>query len=298
MGYAVDRQHDASTNALGGNVPYRGLEWHSTAKPDYLIYVFSCSQRTFCDPGDVRKGIIGRIKLLAPGIMSDDPNDVTVKTVVEGKPVYKVSPGQENQPYHYVTSFPQPILIPKFNDESGEIETKETDVRRFVVDMISPDNLTMTLDTVVDPAKAFSIGNDYAPKGIFFSYHNPPLREDLQKAYLRMEAYYKGLNERAATLDLTDKLGLQNALASNPDHVYAANYYGKDFAWARKAVRPVECPVCGEQKPAGRLFHTPSTGGICVEQSEKAWKLVVNSGRLPYESVPEDFRWKKEAKKD
>jgi|HubBroStandDraft_6_1064221.scaffolds.fasta_scaffold19705_7 hypothetical protein len=288
MAYGISQQHEASTTALGGNVPYRGLEWHSTAEPDYLLYVFNCSARTFCDPGDARKGIIGRIKLRAEGVRDTDPTDV----MVDGK----IVKGNENQRYSFVTSFPQPILMPKFNDESGEIETKETDVRRFVVDMISPDNLTYSLDVQIDPAKAFSIGNDYSAKGIFFSYSNPPAREDVQRAYMRMEMYYKQLNEKAATLDMTDKLGLQQAIASNPDHVYAANYYGKAFPWAKKEVRPVECPNCGEQKAAGRKFHQTSFGVFCVEPTVEAWKAVVNSGMKRYEDVPDDFKWKKEPK--
>ncbi len=297
MAYAIDKVHQASTTALGGNIPYQGIEWHSNANPDYLLYVFNISARTFCDPQNERVGLIGRIRLLAPGVEKGDPTDITVVTMEKGKKSgEKVVPGNPDQPYHYVTSFPQPILIPKFNDESGEIETKETDVRRFVVDMISPDNLTLTLDAVIDPSKAFSIGNDYAPRGIFFSYSNPPLQTDVQKAYARMEAYYKNLNQKADTLDLSDKAGLQRAVEANPDHIYAAHYFGKSFAFANKAVRPVDCPNCGEQKPAGRLWHTSSGGGLCVEPTQEAWKAVVMAGTRTRDNVPHELRWWKEEK--
>jgi hypothetical protein len=293
-GINIDRQHTASVDALPGNIPYRGIEWHSPAIPDYLIYIFNISARTFEDAAG--RGIIGRILLRAPGVTPEDSCAVTVEKMVKGQKTLEVAPGEVNQPYHLITTFPQPILVTKFNDESGEIEPKETDGRRFVVDMISPDNLTYSLDVAIDPSKAFSIGNDYAPKGIFFSYHNPPLQQDVQKAYLRMEKYYAMLNEKAQTLDITDKLGLQNAIASNPDHVYAANYYGKPFAWARKAVRPVDCPNCGEQKPAGRLFHQTSFGTFCVEPTQDAWRAVVMSGNRKYEDVPDELRWKREIK--
>lgn len=274
----------------GANIPYRGLEWHSPAKPDYLLYIFNISARTFEDSAG--RGIIGAVtRLRAPGVVAGDPTAVTL-------PDGSVAPGSPTQPYHYVTSFPQPMLLHKFNDESNEIEVKETDARRYVVDMISPDNLTYSLDATIDPAKAFSVGNDYAPRGIFFSYSNPPAQVDLQKAYARMETYYKGLNEKAATLELTDKLGLQNAIQSNPDHVYAANYYGKVFPWAKREVRPVECPNCGEQKPAGRLFHQTSFGSICIEQSAEGWRSAVNSGIKNYRDVPEEFRWRNKKDED
>lgn len=293
MAYAIDRINEASTTALGGNIPYRGLEWHSTAAPDYLLYVFNVSARTFQDQAG--RGIIGRVNLRAPGVVEGDPTDVTVEVIENGKKIgEQVVRGNTSQPYHYVTSFPQPILIPKFNDESGEIETKETDVRRFVVDMISPDNLTLSLDTVIDPSKAMSIGNDYAPKGIFFSYTNPPLKSDVEKAYARLERYYQSLNEKAATLEQTDKTALQSAIQSNPDHVYAANYYGKPFQWAKRETRPVECPNCGESKPAGRLFHRTVDGTFCVEPTMDAWRAVVNSGNRKKSDVPDDFKWWKE----
>ena len=287
QGISISTQHPPSTTAFAGNIPYRGLEWHSPAIPQYLIYVYNISGRTFSDPNNPRLGIIGRIKLLAPGVVAGDPTDVTIK---KGNKTEVVG-GDENQPYHFITSFPQPVLIPKFNDESGEIETKETDARRFVVDMISPDNLGLTLDTVVAAQDVYSVGNDFAPKGIFFSYSNPPDREDVQKAYMRMEAYYKSLNEKAATLEMTDKIGLQNAIQSNPDHVYAANYYGKAFPWAKREVRPVECPNCGEQKPAGRLFHRTIDGTFCVEPTQEAWKQVVLSGNRKRSDVPDELAW-------
>jgi hypothetical protein len=113
----------------------------------------------------------------------------------------------------------------------------------------------------------------------------------VEKAYARMEKYYAVLNEKAGTLEQTDKAGLQAAIQSNPDHVYAANYYGKPFAWAKKAVRPVDCQNCGEQKPAGRLFHQTSFGTFCVEPTQEAWKQVVLTGNRTREQVPHEMRW-------
>ncbi len=268
----------ASTEAFGSNIPYSGLEWRSTRNPDYHLYVYNVSRRKFTE--------MGRIKLTVPGVEDDDPtilfDPLTKKTVV----------GKDNERYHYVTSFPQPVLIAKFDDTQGSIGYVETDVFRFVVDTISPDNLTKTLDTVIKPENAFSIGNNFAEKGVFFSLTNPPSKDDVRKAVERMEAYYTKLLEQASVLELTDKVKLSEQLASNPDYAYAADYFGKEVSWRKKQVRPIECPNCGENKPAGRRFHVTSFGSLCVEQSVDGWKAAVNSGVKRYEDVPEDYQWK------
>lgn len=269
---------DANTSEFGGNPPFRGVEWRSKFNPTEHVYVYNVSGRKFSQFGKLQREI--------PGVTDDDPTDVRVGD--------KVLPGKPNERYHYVTSFPQPILIYIPDDQSNMVRTIEQDAVRYVVDLINPDNPTRTLDFTVPPDRQLSIGTNLADKGVFFSMTNPPQREDVRKAYDRLEVYYNRLLETARTLELTDKQKLSEQLAGNPDYSYAATYFGQEYSWNKRQVRPVECPVCGEHKPAGKKFHTPSTGGICVEPTVEAWKLVVQSGRLPYESVPEDFRWKKE----
>lgn len=266
---SIDRIHQASTTALGGNIPYAGIEWRATRSPEYNVFIYNVSQRTFKE--------VGRIRMTIQGVTETDP----------------VIPGMAaNQQYHYVTSFPQPIMLSRPNLESNEMGFVEADVRRFVVDLINPDNLTLSLDTVVPANQVFSQGNNYAQKGVFFDYTNPPSKEQVQKAIDRMESYYKGLLERAQILELTDKAKLSEELGGNPDYAYAANYFGKDVSWNRKQIRPVECPNCGEQKTFGKLFHISSAGFPCVEPTVEGWKAAVRAGAKRYDDVPEEFRWK------
>ena len=267
--YAVDNVHIAPA-AFGKNIPYRGLEWRSTREPAYLIYLFNVSSRTFEN--------VGRINLTIPGVTDAD-------TALPDTPA--------NEKYHYVTSFPQPMLMPKFNDEAGEIGMIEVDARRFVVDLIQPDNLTLSLDAVIKPENSYSINNDYSERGVFFSYSNPPAKEDVAKAVVRMEKYYNRLLGEAATLELTDKAKLSERLAGNPDFAFAANYFGRDVSWNKKQVRPELCPNCGEQKPFGRKFHVnQALGFVCVEPSVEGWKATVAAGVKKYDDVPDEFQWK------
>lgn len=290
-------QHPASTTAMGGNMPYQGLEWRSTRVPDYHVFVYNVSPRTFDKFGTLRISI--------PGVNEDDPTEVAQGDAREpwkhadpatGKP-RAVRAGKDNERYHYVTSFPQPILMTKFNDGSNMIEHYEQDAIRYVVDLINPDNLGKTLEISVPPERQLSIGNDLSQKGVFFSLSNPPFASDVRTAIDRMEKYFTNLLERAATLEITDKKKLSEELSGNPDYAYAAEYYGKAVSWMRKPQRTIECPNCGEQKPAGRLFHLASFGTLCVEQTKTAWQSAVRSGVKRKEDVPDEFRDEKVATK-
>lgn len=285
-----------STTAFGQNLPYQGLEWRNSRDPEYHVYIFNVSSRTFTH--------VGKHNLTFPGVTDADKTTVTQGDVKDPwKSVDQISgrgkivkQGKDNERWHYCTSFPQPVLLAKFDDQSSQIGHFEQDAIRYVVDIINPDNLGKTLDIKIDPNQRFSIGNDLSQKGVFFSLSNPPFESDVRGAVDRMEAYYKGLLDRAATLELTDKALLQSEIGSNPDYAYAAEYFGKAVAWRPNPQRSVECPNCGEQKPAGRLFHMASFGVLCVEQTEKAWKSAVNSGVKRPDDVPEEYRPKVEPK--
>jgi len=305
MGYIVDKVHEGSTSAIGGNMPYGGLEWRQLREPDFKIFIYNVSARA------MKFDRYGNNGVPIPGVDENDKSEVTQgappqpglnqsKFIAElatrvdldtgkGKIVRQ---GKENEKWHLVTSFPQPILLTKTNDASNMIESYEQDAIRYVVDLINPNNLGRTLENA---PTGMSQNVDLSQSGVFFSLADPPFESDMRNAVDRMEKRYKDLLERAATLELTNKELLAQELGSNPDYAFAADYFGKVVSWRRAPQRTVECPNCGGQKPAGRLFHMGEFG-LCVEQSEAGWKAAVNSGVKRYDDVPDDFRWKKEPK--
>lgn len=274
--------HEGDTTQFGANRPYRGLEWRATHKPEYHIYLFNVSPRIY-DPAigtGFCPGRLGNKGIYVGGIEETDPS-------VNG---LSVEGGDKSRKYHYVTSFPHPMLMSKPNLESNEMSWVETDGRRYVIDLINPDNLTLSLDTAIPPDQVYSVGNDYSRRGIFFDYQKIPSKPYMSAAVRRMESYFKNLLDVAAQLEMTDKPKLSQELGSNPDYAVAANYYGKDVAWNRMQVRPVSCPNCGEHKPAGRLFHMSSFGTLCVEQTLDAWRSAYFSGAKELVHIPPRFR--------
>lgn len=256
-----------STDALPGpNIRYTGLEWQPRHHAEYYVYLFNVSQRKFEKVGPYQNVTI-------PGVTEEDP-------FLKGM--------QANERYHFVTSFPQPMMMPRFSDQSSEIGVVHVDARRYVMDIINPNNVTLSLDTVIPPEHQFSINNDLSIKGVFFSLSNPPAKEDVKKAIGKMEAYYKNLLERAQTLELTDKAKLSEELGQNPDYAYAATYFGKELSWNKRQVRPVQCPNCGEMKPFGAKFHVnKELGFVCIEPTKEGWKAACQAGVKRREDIPE-----------
>jgi hypothetical protein len=280
----IDRVHPASTTALGGNQIYRGLEWQPTHRPEYHIFLYNISARTFNKVGPY-------CNITIPGVTDDDP-------YVKGM--------KANERYHYVSSFPQPMLMPDFNDQSSQIRSLQVDARRYVMDIVNPDNMTFSLRTVIPPEHVLSVNNDLSQKGVFFSIGmgdlakvprdangNPlPDKQDVKDAYERIEKYYNGLLVKAQTLEMTDKAQLASELGGNPDYAYAATYFGKDFSWNKRQVRPVQCPNCGEMKTFGAKFHVnKELGFVCIEPTPEGWMAAYQAGVKHKSDVPEGMEW-------
>jgi len=260
-----------NTTALGGNTAYSGMEWQPRHIAEYHVYLYNVSARTFPKAGPYEVVNI-------PGVTDTDP----------------YLPGMKaNEKYHYVTSFPQPMLMPKFDSQTSEIGQIRVDARRYVMDIVNPDNKSLDLNTIIPDKDVFSVGNNLSQKGVFFALTNPPTIQDVRAAYDRMEAYYNGLRTRAQTLEVTNKAQLNEELGSNPDFAYMAEYFGESFTWRRKGTRPEECPNCGEQKPFGRKFHVnKELGFICVEPSVAGWQAAVQAGvKTKAEAKEAGFDW-------
>ena len=257
--------------------PFFGFEWRSPKEPNYLVYVFSVTERTFKD--------VGQIHLTIPGMSVPLPDGGDAKAWLKDD-------NDKRQPFRLITSFPQPILFQKANFDTNELDFVEQDVRKFVVDLISPDmSGSISLNEAVDVNQAFSQGNDLSRSGLFFDYQEVPSKAELDKAYARLEKYYKALLEQARTLGLTDKPQFESKLRENPDYVFAADWSGDEFEWHKKSVRAVVCDHCGERKTTKKPFHRTTDGYLCVEPSQDAWKQAYNVGLVQKDRIPETFIW-------
>jgi hypothetical protein len=219
--------------------------------PEYYIYLYNVSQE---------KHPVSR-----PPIMKE--------MIIPARP--------DGKRYILGTRLPQPLLVPKGNVDSNEIDINAMDTRRFAMDIINPDNTGIDMDGAIS-GPGSSVNNNLGAKGVFYSLNGPggskhgfleaPTDEEVNKAYARMEAYYKFLLEQANTVEVSNPAKLSETLS--PEHHMAADYFGEEHSWHGKRSRPADCPNCGARIKAGAAFHRTEEGTLCVLD----WKRTVAAG--------------------
>jgi hypothetical protein len=237
--------------------------------PEYFVYVYNISEQEFT--------------VSRPPLFSE--------AKIKGR-----KPGSE---YNLFGMFPQPLLMPKGNVDSNEIDIISQDTRRFVTDMINPDNLGIDQDALIE--KSTSGGtNDLGAKGVFWSlrgpstknYKNPygeePTPEEVKAARGRMEKRFRFLLDQAKAVEVSNPAQLREILS--PEHHTAAEYFGESYSWHNKQVRADYCPQCGEKMRAGAAFHKTEDGGICVLDWDRAIKAGARTRAQAFEAT-EDAKY-------
>ena len=220
--------------------------------------------------------------------------------VISRPPLIKEAKFRGRKPqetYALVAKFPQPLIMPKGNVDSGEVDFVTTDARRFVTDIINPDNLSVNQDAFIE--KSTSGGsNDLGAKGMFWSTNGPgaskdgyeeaPTQHEIDSARKRLEKRYRFILDRAKAVEVSNPKDLNDLLS--PEHHAAAEDYGETYTWHNKQVRADYCPQCGEKMRAGAAFHKTEDGGYCILDWERAVKAGVRTRAQAYEAT-EDFKF-------
>lgn len=219
-------------------------------KPDFYVYLFNISKESF----EVsRPPILGKM----------------------------IIPGRGDKEYALATRLPSPLLVPKGNVDSNEIDITAMDTRRFATDIINPDNLGINQDFVTE--KPTSQGNNLGQQGVFWSLNEVPTTEEIAKATARMEKYYRLLLNQARAVEVSNPSKLHEVLS--PAHHAAAEYFHETLSWHTKAIHKDSCPRCGMPAEVGRPFHTLEGGGYCVGDWDAAIKFGVRSRAQAFEAT-------------
>jgi hypothetical protein len=219
--------------------------------PEYFVYIYNVSQQ---------EHVVSR-----PPIMRE----------------MHIAARKQHERYAIVTRLPQPLLMPKGNVDSNEIDISAMDTRRFAMDIINPDNLGINQDAAID--NVTGVGNDLGQKGVFWSLNNPPTEEEIVAAENRLKKRYKFLLEQARTVETSNPKALADTLS--PEHHMAADYYHETLSWHGRPVHKDMCPRCGSLANVGAPFHALEGGGICVGDWDKAIAAGARSRSQAYEAT-------------
>lgn len=228
-------------------------------KPDFVVYLYNVSEQSF----DVSRPPILR--------------------------TMKIPGRKPNERYTLVTSFPCPLLHPKANVDSNEFDIIATDTRRFVMDIINPDNYGLDQDAVIQ--SNVSEGQNLGARGVFWSLNNPPREDEVTAAVKRMEKHFRNILEAARQVEVSAPAAL--SLMLTPEHNYAADYFGEERSWHKKQVKAIAldavCPNCFEQIRSGAAFHKTGEGVLCIIDWQRAIKAGVRTRQQAIDAGVDGF---------
>lgn len=274
LSMAQERVHNIDFNFNAQNYLF-------SREPEYYVYIFNVSTQTH---------IVSRPplmnKMIIPGTDSQAALVTVIDPVTKQKSEQNVTQqieGPNGQSYRYVqaTKLPQPMLTPKGNVDSNDVDFIPMDTRRFAMDVINPDNLG--LDQTAQPLSTSSNTNNLGIRGVFWSLNKVPSFSEVQAAVQRMEKHYTNLLEQARTVQTSNPAALSETLT--PEHHAAADYFGEETSWHGKKSRPADCPNCGARIKAGSKFHKTDEGVLCIIDWEGAVKAGVRTRAQAYEAT-------------
>lgn len=222
--------------------------------PDFYVYIFNLSKQEF--------------KVSRPPIL----RELIIPARAEGKK------------YALATRLPSPLLVPKGNVDSNEIDINAMDTRRFATDVVNPDNLGIDQDSVI--VNPTGQGSNLGAYGVFWSLNAEPTDAEIKAATVRMEKNYRRLLEEARAVEVSRPKDLVDTLS--PAHHMAADYFHETFTWHSKPVHKENCQRCGAPATVGAPFHALEGGGLCVGDWDAAIRAGVRSRAQAFEATEDN----------
>jgi len=231
--------------------------------PDFYVYLYNISESSF---------VVSR-----PPIFKE----MTIVGIKDKRNLNEN--GSLKNEWILATKFPSPLIAPKASVDSSELDFYATDTRRFVMDLINPDNLGIDQDAYIDPKTVTSQGNNLGAKGVFYSLSYPPAPEEVAAAKKRLDKYYTQLLEQARAVEVSAPATLSSILG--PEHHAAADHFGEQFSWHGKKIKAIVCDQCGERTKENAAFHKMEDGGLCIKDWDRAIKAGVRTKAQAYEAT-------------
>lgn len=126
----------------------------------------------------------------------------------------------------------------------------ETDGQREATKILCPMN--PGIDQNWDDAATLHTGGNLCKLGVFWSFNNPPLKEELEAARKRMIETYRKSIEKMVAIEASDGQDGARKAADRTAHA-AAELFQQSYSWHRSDLTQrrddgkIDCGVCGEK---------------------------------------------------
>lgn len=237
--------------AASANVPNGAFDANMFRAPEFFVYIHTISDREF----------VVQQPPLFPSVIF---------------PAKK--PGQRSA---LVLTIPSPMNQIDREGAIGELIVRAHDARLCAASLLNPNNPTLNQDLEVNMQTqgiAYSFGTNLNHQGLFWSLNQNPKEDEIAKAEGRREKYYRGLIEKARTLEISNPKELESLV--NQDFHMAAEYFHLETSWHHKYVKFAECPLCGEPIKPGVAAHKNSLGTVCIIDEARAAKMGLTKAAL------------------
>ena len=234
--------------ARGNGLQLDNTSWDANQyrRPDYYIYIYTVSDKTFT--------------VQQPPLISNLILNARAK----------------GERCSLAATLPSPFNQIDREGGVGDLITRAHIGERVAMSIVNPNNPSLDQDAVLAAQSILGLGVDLNAQGIFWSRNNPPTEEEIAAAEKRREKYYRGLIERARTLEIANPRELESLI--NEDYHLAAEFFGVETTWHRRMVKFVECPNCGEQIKPGVAYHK-NGDLVCIVDPVRAKSAgIVSSG--------------------
>lgn len=207
-------------------------------QPDYYIYIFTVSDRDFT--------------------VSQPPLF----------PALYIPARKKGERVSFVVKLPSPFQQLDREGAVGDLITRGHRAEAVAQSICNPNNLSLDQDAPINDRSILGFGVDLNAQGVFWSRNEKPTEDEIRRAELRRERYYRALLEKARVLEISNPKELNDIL--NQDFHQAAEYFHQETSWHKTMIKFEECPLCGESIKPGVAAHKNSLGGTCIIDKDRA----------------------------
>lgn len=241
--------------------------------------------------------------------ISRDPENIVTIFTVNTRKQYSPSGNvhfagrEQGERYRKVAS----ITDPKYYVDNVAIEGNR-DQRKVTsdsgmwvaMDWLNPENLYKLDQDFIVPNQV-DLSTNLLMRGLFFivrpyskvngNADDVPTEAEISAAETRLRNRYTELVRLYQSTSASNPAGVA-ALVASGEMIDALNYARVKTPYNTTLEARIDCPTCGDSKPAHAQFHkSESLGVICINPSVEGWKAAVAAGIKSRDDVPEEFRW-------